>query len=484
VSSASSSDRYRLLGCLGRGGMAEVHLAKTTGPGGFERLVVVKRPLEHLRSDPSYRRMFLDEARIVARIRHRNVVQVHDLHSTADDLWLVMEFLEGETVATFLSEARRFDPFVGAYIAYEAANGLHAAHELQVNGRPCNLVHRDVSPQNLFVTYSGEVKLLDFGIARHDDRETHTAHGVVKGNLPYMSPEQLTGEPLDRRSDLFSLGSVLFELATGIGLFHRRTHVDVIRCVCFADIPRPSDYRPDLPRGFDEICARALSRDPETRYRTAGEMARDLDALLTQAGGAAVLRDRLTGLMEQHFDERRKQKRVLVESPQRTERLAFDVAFPRAGQPLPVPHLSLPEPAGPITATVVRHRPSRIRNVALGAVALLVAIAGGIGLGFAWHSGAGRATASVRAVAAEIAAPIPIAPALTEAAPVAPIEAVEVLPPHETNAVASNEPAIETLEAVPSESAVEEQEAASEPRARRQRRARARAHRSPFHPFD
>jgi serine/threonine-protein kinase len=476
---SSASERYRLLGCLGRGGMAEVHLAKTLGVAGFERLVVVKRPLEHLRSDPSYRRMFLDEARIVARIRHRNVVQVHDLCESADDLWLVMEFLEGETVATFLSEARRFDPFVGAYIAYEAANGLHAAHELQANGRPCNLVHRDVSPQNLFVTYSGEVKLLDFGIARRDDRETHTAHGVVKGNLPYMSPEQLTGEPLDRRSDLFSLGAVLFELATGIGLFHRRTHVDVIRCVCFADIPRPSDYRPDLPRELDDICARALSRDPETRYRTADEMARDLDVLLTQAGGATILRDRLAGLMQQHFDQRRQQKRVLVESPQRTEKLAFDIAFPRAGQPVPVPLRVMPEPQGPITATVVRPRRPRAWTAALGALGLLVAIAGGVGLGFAWHSSAGRATASVRAVAAEISRPVPIEPA----PPIAPVDSTGILPPHETNAVAVNEPAIgEPAAATPESTAAE-----SEPRARhpqRRARPRTRASGSPFHPFD
>jgi serine/threonine-protein kinase len=323
-----TTDRYRVLGRLGHGGMAEILLAKATGPGGFERLVVIKRLLSHLRDDATYVGMFLDEARIVARIRHRNVVQVHDLYEIDGDYWLVMEFLEGESAARLFGSLGRSDPSLAAYVVCEAANGLHAAHELVTpDGRPCNVVHRDISPQNIFVTYGGDVKLLDFGIARADDRSLRTESGVLKGKLEYMAPEQLTSGTVDRRTDLFALGVVLYELATARRLFKRKGEVEVIQAICYQPIPRPSEIVPDFPPGLEPIVMRALERDPSLRYQTAGEMAKELAIWLASAEPVTAVRDRLGTTIVTAFPDRTEAKRALAASDPSTELVAFAGVF-------------------------------------------------------------------------------------------------------------------------------------------------------------
>src|SRR5262249_34107635 len=203
--------RYEVVGELATGGMAEIFLGRLVGPSGFERPVVIKRILRQLSHKESFVAMFLDEARIVAGIRHPNVVQVQELGQDTGELYLVMEYLEGESVASLVrrlvAQGERVDYALAAHVVAEACAGLHAAHEAQ------NLVHRDVSPQNVFITYDGHVKVIDFGIAKTEGRMAQTEAGQVKGKFGYMSPEQCKADPLDRRSDVFALGIVLYELS-------------------------------------------------------------------------------------------------------------------------------------------------------------------------------------------------------------------------------------------------------------------------------
>ncbi len=236
--------RYQILGLLGTGGMAEILLARLSGPSGFERPVVIKRILPHLAREKRFRDMFTDEARIVAGIRHQNVVHVNELGLEGDELYMVMEYLEGESAASLarrLASSRKLLNFgLCAHIMAEMAAGLHAAHEMRhPDGTPQNLVHRDVSPANVFVTYAGEAKILDFGIAVAADRVSRTEAGQVKGKYAYMSPEQCQGAQLDRRSDIFSMGTVLYEVSTCRRLFKRASDMLTLQAICGEDVVPP-----------------------------------------------------------------------------------------------------------------------------------------------------------------------------------------------------------------------------------------------------
>jgi serine/threonine-protein kinase len=225
--------------------------------------------------------MFADEARTVARIHHPNVVHALELDSDEAGLYLVMEYLEGESVAGLMRRlatlGEHCDPWLAVHIVAEACAGLHAAHELSdVDGTPLRIVHRDVTPQNLFVTYGGHVKVLDFGIAIVADRGVHTRAGQVKGKFAYMSPEQVAAKPLDRRSDVFGLGVVLHELLTGHRLYRRDSDLETLRAVCEVPAAAPSSIRPSLPVSLDKVCARALSIKRAQRYGSAAELRGDL----------------------------------------------------------------------------------------------------------------------------------------------------------------------------------------------------------------
>ncbi|MEQ8891109.1 MAG: serine/threonine-protein kinase, partial [Sandaracinaceae bacterium] len=256
--------RYDIVGRLGAGGMAEILLGRISGPSGFERPVVIKRILPHLHGLREFVDMLLDEGRIAARIGHPNVVQVQELTHEREDLYLVMEYLEGEAASGLARRARarrlRLLPTLCAYIVAEACAGLHAAHELRSpDGELLDVVHRDVSPQNLFVGYDGTVKVLDFGIAKAAGRITRTEAGMLKGKFEYMSPEQARGDALDRRSDVFALGIVLYELSTQHRLFRRASHTETLRAVIGAEVPPPSEIDPSYPAVLEEVCLRALS---------------------------------------------------------------------------------------------------------------------------------------------------------------------------------------------------------------------------------
>jgi hypothetical protein len=311
--------------------------------------------------------MFLDEARIVAGIRHPNVVHVQDLIAEGDDLFLILEYLEGETAAQLLARARArgraLPPAVCAYIAAEACAGLHAAHELTgPSGVPQNLVHRDVSPSNLFVTYDGTVKVLDFGVAKAADRIGSTEAGELKGKFAYMSPEQARGLEVDRRSDVYSLGLVLYELTTGKNPIRRPTDTATLEAASAGAPPPPSESTPGYPADLQAVVMRALARERDARHATAAEMRRELLATLHATGADASAEDELAAIMHELFADQIAQKQDLL---QRVSRVSS------SGGPAPAVRAA-PEPA---TATLSRTEAPAQRRARWPAVAALLAVA-------------------------------------------------------------------------------------------------------------
>ena len=367
-----SIERYEVLGCLALGGMAEILLGRLRGPRGFARVVVIKRVLKHLCSSPAFVDMFLDEARIVAQIRHPNVVQVHELGQDGQDLFLVMEYLEGESVGGIARRMtalnRCVSPDAAAAIIADACAGLHAAHELTDDGgEPQHLVHRDVSPQNIFVTYDGAVKLIDFGIAKAAHRIAKTEVGVIKGKSAYMSPEQCMGAPIDRRSDIFSLGVVMFELCTGHRLFARDNDLLTFKAICEDAIPSIRDIRPDFPARLEAVCRKALARRAEDRYPTARAFRGELVNALRDLGADGFAQEQLGALMLDLFADRRSQKNdMLASAREGSAVLTIPDAETDAAVSLPI------APKRDVGGAV--QSPQRRRGVALGIVAAAVAV--------------------------------------------------------------------------------------------------------------
>ena len=276
--------RYIVLAELGRGGMAEVYLALSRGPNGFNKLVVLKLLRTHLAEDNEFLRMFLDEARLAARLNHANIVQTYEVGVEGGRHCIVMEYLEGRTYAE-VEAATRPEPIalsLGVRVLADTLAALHHAHELcDVDGRPLGLVHRDVSPHNILVTYDGQVKLLDFGIAKAADDGARTKTGVFKGKLRYTAPERFAGEDSDRRSDIFSVGVMLWQLLTRRRLWSGLNELAVMQHLASrAPIASPRSVNPDVPERLDEICIQALAASPADRFATAAEMQDALEEFL------------------------------------------------------------------------------------------------------------------------------------------------------------------------------------------------------------
>jgi serine/threonine protein kinase len=277
--------KYFLLRKLAEGGMAEIFLAKQSGAEGFERNVVVKRMLKHLSDEPSFVEMFLDEARLAARLAHQNIVQIHDLGLAEGCYFICMEYLAGEDLSTILRAAGRQRQYVPLQVVLrviaEAAYGLHYAHEFaDENGAPMNVVHRDISPSNIYVTFQGQVKVLDFGIARAESRTTKTTAGVVKGKYMYMPPEQAKGAGVDRRADVYALGVSLFEALTNVRPFARDHDLAILNAVLHGEFSPPRHYRPDLPQDLEALVLKAMAHRPEDRFQTAQAFAVALDSYM------------------------------------------------------------------------------------------------------------------------------------------------------------------------------------------------------------
>jgi serine/threonine protein kinase len=271
--------RYEIIRPLKRGGMAELFLARSSGPTGFEKRVVIKRILPEMARDAEYVTMFLEEARLAVGLHHSNIVQVFDVGEDDGSPFYAMEFLDGEDVHGLMRLAHLRGGAVpiehALAIAIGAAAGLHHAHEQRdADGRSLGLVHRDVSPHNIAVTFEGGVKLLDFGVARTANRSL-TRHGTLKGKVGYMSPEQCAGDELDRRSDIFALSVVLWELLAGRRLYGGRSDFGVMRSIVDVDAPSV----PDCAEELDAIVRRGLMRDRQARFATAEEMQLALEAL-------------------------------------------------------------------------------------------------------------------------------------------------------------------------------------------------------------
>jgi serine/threonine-protein kinase len=270
--------RYALFNELASGGMAKVHIGRLLGPVGFSRTVAIKRLHPTLSTDRAFVTMFVDEARLAARVRHPNVVPIIDVVQTEDELFLIMDYVQGETVARLMRSARRANhpiplAIVGG-IAVGVLRGLHAAHEARSDtGEPLNLVHRDVSPQNILVGIDGVPRVVDFGIAKASGRLQNTAQGQVKGKIAYMAPEHIAGDDVGREADIYSFGVVLWEMLAGSRLYSGETDVKLLARVLEGDIPRPSTRRPEIHYALDGVIMKALESDPELRYRSARDFA-------------------------------------------------------------------------------------------------------------------------------------------------------------------------------------------------------------------
>ncbi len=277
--------QYTLVRKIATGGMAEIYLGRQSGTGGFERFVVIKRILPHLTENPEFVRMFIDEMRVAAYLDHPNIVQIYDFGAVGEQYFISMEYLEGRDLRRIMRKASAQDQRIPLGFALCAlarvCEGLYHAHTRKDHeGRPLNLIHRDVSPQNVMATVQGAVKLLDFGIAKAESQLTETRSGVLKGKYSYMSPEQASGKPLDHRSDIFPLGTMLFELTTGRRLFTADNELGVLRLVAEADVPLPSAIDPSYPPDLERIVMKSLALRPEDRYSNCRELQHDLEGFV------------------------------------------------------------------------------------------------------------------------------------------------------------------------------------------------------------
>ena len=287
---AQSLGSYRLLRKLGTGGMAEVFLAAQRMSGGLTRPVVIKAILPHLAEDEKFNQMFMREARVAAMLTHPNIVQIHDVTTLDDRPCIVMEFLKGRDLWTVLhalpSAKKTVSPQAAAAIIAQAASALDYAHRLRDrSGQPVDLVHRDISPHNLFLTREGHLKVLDFGIAKSAYQQHRTESGVIKGKLPYMAPEQARGKDVDGRADQFSLGVVLWELLTGRRLFARDDALQTMTAMFHDPTPKPSEITP-IPEPLEKIVMRVLRRSPTDRFDSCESLAHALRTWLSSENAA------------------------------------------------------------------------------------------------------------------------------------------------------------------------------------------------------
>jgi len=309
--------RYEILGKLAAGGMAIVYVARAHGVAGFERLVAIKVLHSNLAHEDEFIKMFLDEARLAASIRHPNVVPTIDISdSEKSGYFIVMEYIEGDHLGQLLSSANksgeRLPIRVTLRIVGDALGGLGAAHDLRdEHGNKQNLVHRDVSPHNIMVGRDGVARLTDFGVAKAEDRLTHTRDGQVKGKLAYMAPEQAASGTTDTRSDLFSMGVILWECLTGQRLMRAESTAATLHKLLHGEIPKPSTILPELAP-LDPVLAKALSRDADQRYPTAEAFARALEDVASSFAGAASLRE-VSRIVKHHAATKLKRDKKLID---------------------------------------------------------------------------------------------------------------------------------------------------------------------------
>lgn len=307
--------KYTLLRRLATGGMAELFLALQKSVAGFEKIIVIKRILPSMNSDEAFIEMLLHEARIAATLSHPNIVQIYDVGHAEGAYYIAMEHIHGEDLRSIVRQMKKHHmtefPMENALaIVNGVCAGLAYAHEKRgLDGEPLRIVHRDISPQNVVITYGGDIKVVDFGIAKSGDRiGEDTKSGRLKGKVPYMSPEQARGEEIDWRSDIFAVGIILFELTTGKRLFKGRSELETLRLICDRNYPRPSQVRPGYPPRLESIVMRALAKDREQRYQSARALQEDLEAYIREER-LVVSTLRLRDWMESLFTDKLAQQK-------------------------------------------------------------------------------------------------------------------------------------------------------------------------------
>jgi serine/threonine protein kinase len=325
--------KYFLLERINVGGMAEVFKAKTVGVEGFEKIVAIKRILPSVAEDEEFIRMFVDEAKITSQLSHANLAQTFDLGKVNDAFYIAMEYVPGKDLrAAFERLKRRGERMplgLCAYILARVCEGLDYAHRKRdLAGRDLHIVHRDVSPQNVILSFEGEVKLIDFGIAKAANKMTKTQAGILKGKFGYMSPEQVRGLPLDGRSDIFAAGIVLYELCTGERLFTGNSDYSVLEKVQQAKVTAPSALEPSIPLKLERIILKALARETDARYQQAADLSADLQRYLIESMPRPVTRDDVAGFMKAMFpdDNAREVQAALESTRPREQRLQAEAA--------------------------------------------------------------------------------------------------------------------------------------------------------------
>jgi serine/threonine-protein kinase len=300
LSTIARFGRFDILGRLALGGMAEIFLAREQGPGRGARAVVVKRILPHVANDPRFVEMFLHEAELAMNLSHANLCAIYEFGEQDGEYFIAMEWVQGVSVTQMHKQLfERGDAGLPAHVVArmgaEIADALSYAHNARaVNGQPLKLVHRDVTPDNIMVGFDGQVKLLDFGVAKAATQRVHTEAGLLKGKFAYMSPEQYQGLELDGRADVFSLGACLYEAVTGLALFHRSSEYETMGAIVSDEpAPRARAFKPDVPQALDEVIARALEKDRRKRFQSAAELHSALERLLVSE--RVVLRARELG---------------------------------------------------------------------------------------------------------------------------------------------------------------------------------------------
>jgi serine/threonine protein kinase len=351
--------KYRLIAELGHGGMADVFMAVSMGPAGlgFNKLVVIKRLREHLANDQEFVAMLIDEARIAARLNHPNVVQTIEIGEEDGTYYIAMEYLDGQPLKRITRADRAALPRNMHYgIMADVLAGLHHAHELaDFDNQPLQVVHRDVTPHNVFVTYNGQTKVVDFGVAKAIGRASETRAGIVKGKAAYMAPEQARGLPVDRRADLFAVGIMLWEAATGTRMWPKGPDVDILRKLIRGELaPSARTVNPEVPDRIDQICAKALAASPADRYATAADFQADIEEFLVKTGQKASARQVGVFLSNSFKDKRAKTKEIIehqLASLKSTASVPVSIqSLPKGAESGTIPSVTQPSGAPPAEA--------------------------------------------------------------------------------------------------------------------------------------
>jgi len=324
--------KYHLLDPIAVGGMAEVFKAKTFGHSGFEKVVVIKRILPHFANSTEFVEMFIDEAKLSVQLTHPNIVQIYDFGKIDESFFIAMEAVAGKDLKSIMrrqaERAEHMPQEVAAYIVHEVAKGLDYAHKLSdAVGLPLNIVHRDISPSNVLLSYGGHVKIVDFGIAKAESATESSDAGVIKGKFQYMSPEQSQGQKTDHRSDIFSLGVCLWEMLTGHRLFKRPTDIESLEAVRNCQVPLPSTYNPQISPDLDRICMTALSADTEDRYQEASILQKELEQFLLPSTPSGLAPETSRWLHERFGEEIRQERERLDRGTERAKTLRNDADF-------------------------------------------------------------------------------------------------------------------------------------------------------------